>query len=72
MKTPWVDKTGLIGKYDAEFMFAAPSRSPDADPPGGPGVVQVFEKELGLRLKKKGIAIDVIVVDSADKIPTEN
>jgi uncharacterized protein (TIGR03435 family) len=50
-------------------MFAVPSRSPDADPAGGPGVVEVFEKQLGLRVEKKRITIDVIVVDSPDKIP---
>jgi hypothetical protein len=53
----------------AQIVFAVPSRSPDADPPGGPGVVEVFEKQLGLRVEKKRITIDVIVVDSPDKIP---
>ena len=72
MKTPWVDKTDLLGRYDVNIMFGVAARSPDSDAPRGPGVLEVFEKQLGLHLEKKRISLDVVVVDSADKVPVEN
>jgi uncharacterized protein (TIGR03435 family) len=40
---------------------------------GGPTVFGALEKQLGLRLvKTKGVPVDVIVIDQADKLPTEN
>jgi uncharacterized protein (TIGR03435 family) len=66
------DNTGLTGKYDWNVQFAGRPTSPDADPPGGPNVADAFEKQLGLKLEKKRVTLDVVVVDSADKMPVEN
>jgi uncharacterized protein (TIGR03435 family) len=66
------DNTGLTGKYDWNVQYAGRPTTPDADPPGGPSVVEAFEKQLGLHLEKKRIPLDVVVVDSADKIPADN
>lgn len=66
------DKTGLTGKYDFNLQYASTSRTLDADPPGGPGFAAALEKQLGLKLEKKRITLDVVVVDSADKAPSDN
>jgi uncharacterized protein (TIGR03435 family) len=66
------DHTGLTAKYDWNIQFAGRPATPDADPPGGPSIVEAFEKQLGLHLEKKRVTLDVVVVDNADKIPTEN
>lgn len=48
---------------------------PADDPPGGSGrsLFNALDKQLGLTLKKiKDVPVDVLVVDFAEKIPTEN
>lgn len=65
-----VDRTGLAGVFDFRVEFFGSTISQD---PGGPSVFQALEHQLGLKLNKtKDIAVDVIVVDGAEKIPTEN
>ena len=63
------DKTGLTGTYTfiLEYRGAA---EPDADLPN---IFVAAQKQLGLRLDKTADApVDVIVVESVDKAPTEN
>jgi uncharacterized protein (TIGR03435 family) len=67
-----VDKTGLMGNYDYSLQMGVPSRASSSDPPGGPDVFEAFEKQLGLKLQKARVVFEVVVVDSADKVPTEN
>jgi uncharacterized protein (TIGR03435 family) len=76
-----IDKTGLTGTYEFTLEFAGsmglPSEEPGApiarDPAGAPDLFTAIERKLGLKLLKvKDISIDMVVVDSADKVPTEN
>jgi uncharacterized protein (TIGR03435 family) len=63
---PVIDQTGLTGKYDfsAELDLSQPCMS---------CVVAIaLEQELGLKLVKSTVRLDVIVVDHAEKIPTES
>jgi uncharacterized protein (TIGR03435 family) len=71
---PIFDKTGLAGTYD--FML-------DFDPAGGSGpaddsldaapVMSVaIEQQLGLKFQENRQKFTVIVVDQAEKIPSEN
>jgi uncharacterized protein (TIGR03435 family) len=81
------DKTGLTGKYDFSLNFACmycggipprPAAGPDAlatagDPDDAPNIFIAIEKQLGLKLEKtKDVPVDVLVIDSTDKAPTEN
>jgi uncharacterized protein (TIGR03435 family) len=44
-----------------------------SDPDGFPDIFGALQKQLGLRLDNAAdVPTDVIVVDSLDKIPTEN
>jgi uncharacterized protein (TIGR03435 family) len=63
---PVTDKTGLTGKYDfsAELDLSEPCESCV--------IANVLERELGLKLVKSTVRLDVIVVDHAKKIPTDN
>lgn len=46
---------------------------PAPDPSGAPNIFVAVQKQLGLRLDKTpGVPLDVIVVDSVDKVPAEN
>jgi len=43
------------------------------DAGGGPSIISAIQKQLGLRLDKTtDVPLDLVVVDSVDKVPTEN
>jgi uncharacterized protein (TIGR03435 family) len=70
-----VDKTGLTGKYDFtlyyEMRFAGmPGAAADNKP--APILLDAVEQQLGLRLVEGKAPFDVVVVDHAEKVPTEN
>jgi len=76
-----LDKTGLTGKYDFNLEYAGGSRigaalslptSADGEPSGGLSFVDAIEKQLGLKLTKTNAPVDVLVIDHAEKTPTEN
>jgi uncharacterized protein (TIGR03435 family) len=79
-----VDKTGLTGTYDFNLEFSTagltgPGRglaartAEEADEPDrAPNVFVALEKQLGLKLEKSRLQLDVIVIDHMDKQPTEN
>jgi len=75
-----VDKTGLTGKYDFRLEYAggggigallSPSSSDASEPTGGPSLIEAMEKQLGLKLTKTTGHLDVLVIDHAEKTPTE-
>jgi len=69
-----VDQTGLTETYDFTLEFS--EEIPNADsPPGAPVAPDLFkalQQQLGLQLVAKRIPFDVVVIDSVDKMPTEN
>jgi uncharacterized protein (TIGR03435 family) len=81
-----VDRTGLTGTYDFTLDFVRDSgRAIDAFkglPPGlaatpdglgdAPGLATALQEQLGLKLEKARGPLDVIVVDQANKIPSDN
>jgi len=83
LRRPVIDKTGLTGKYDFTLEFTLDTTG-IALPPGFPAaadnnasdpgsdIASAVEKQLGLKLTSAKGMIDVIVVDSAEKVPTEN
>ncbi|HWZ82659.1 MAG TPA: TIGR03435 family protein [Terriglobales bacterium] len=42
------------------------------DPGSGPDVFTAIEKQLGLKLTKGKSVLEVLVIDHAERIPTEN
>jgi len=79
MHTHVVDKTGLLGKFnftldwipDGVNLVLAPDADPtELTPPHG--IPTALEDQLNLKLVKTKLPLDVVVVDTADKIPTEN
>ena len=85
---PVVNQTNLTGKYDFTLTFSMegmPNMMPPPPPPGGGeagrkmpevdaplplfGAVQA---QLGLKLDSKKGPVDLVVVDHAEKVPTEN
>jgi uncharacterized protein (TIGR03435 family) len=76
-----VDKTGLDGKYDFTLEYAGrrnspggafPDPLPDAEADTAPFLFDALRQQLGLILTEGKAPLDVLVVDHADKVPTEN
>jgi uncharacterized protein (TIGR03435 family) len=76
-----VDKTGLDGRYDFTLEYAGrrnsaggafPQPLPDGQADTAPFLFDALRQQLGLMLEEKKAPLDVLVVDHADKIPTEN
>jgi len=66
---PVADRTGLTGFYDVELTWT-PDDAKNAEP--GPSIFTAIQEELGLKLETSKFTADVLVVDRANKIPTEN
>ena len=81
---PVVDATGLTGKYDFALYWAygdgsaGRASASDSTPlagavdPDGPTIFEAVQSQLGLKLEQKKGPVDIVVVDHAEKIPTEN
>jgi uncharacterized protein (TIGR03435 family) len=73
-KRPVIDKTGLTGSYDYTLRFLrdgfTPPASTDASLPA-PTLVEAVTEQLGLKLESKKGAVDILVVDSFNKVPKE-
>jgi uncharacterized protein (TIGR03435 family) len=69
------DATGLTGEYEISLYWILDSAlaAGSAEDASGPTLVEALQKQLGLRLEKTANATkDVLVVDYAEKVPTEN
>jgi uncharacterized protein (TIGR03435 family) len=67
LRQPITDATELKGRYDISLSWAMN----DADT-SAPTMVQAVQEQLGLKLEKKKVQIDVLTVDHVEKAPTEN
>jgi uncharacterized protein (TIGR03435 family) len=82
LHAPVIDKTGLEKKYDIVLSWmdprgTEPARNDGSTPvvasdPGGPTLEAAVLAQLGLKLEKKKGPVDVLVIDHAEKLPTDN
>ena len=77
LQTPVVDSTGLTGRYDV--TIDAGKYIEDLKPPAGGGIPDVLsvlmrgiQEELGLKLEAKKMPLELIIVDRAERTPSEN
>jgi uncharacterized protein (TIGR03435 family) len=71
---PVQDLTALPGVFDLKMQWT-PDQVADVggpDVPSGPTIFVALQEQLGLKLQAQKVTIDVLVVDHAEKIPTEN
>jgi uncharacterized protein (TIGR03435 family) len=66
-----VDRTGLAGKYDFVVDYA-PADPHFSDPAGAVSIFTAVQNQLGLKLESRKGPVEVLVVDSAQRLPTAN
>jgi uncharacterized protein (TIGR03435 family) len=71
MRVLVVDQTGLAGDFEVKLVWT-PDDRPIPDDERGPSVFTAVAEQLGLRLVSKKGPMEVLVVDRAEKTPTEN
>jgi uncharacterized protein (TIGR03435 family) len=67
-----IDKTGLSGKYDFTLYYRPVNGPPPGPDDDAPSIEQAVQEQLGLKLVPSKAPIDVVVVDRAEKAPSEN
>jgi len=65
---PVVDQTGITGSYDIDFRY---NPKPDANSTL-PTIDVALKQATGLLLKPQKVPVEMLVIDSVDKVPTEN
>jgi uncharacterized protein (TIGR03435 family) len=72
---PVNDRTGLKGRYDItlRFWFDLGSAANDPRESGDPqDPLDAMQSQLGLRLETTKAIVEILVIDHAEKVPTEN
>jgi len=71
MRALVVDQTGLAGDFEVKLVWT-PDDRPVPDDQRGASVFTALEEQLGLKLESRKGPIEVMVIDRAEKTPTEN
>jgi uncharacterized protein (TIGR03435 family) len=69
LSSPVVDATGLSATYEVSLRWVPNPDLPDA---AGPSIFAALQDQLGLKLNGKKTTVPKVVVDHAEKVPTEN
>lgn len=80
LELPVLDMSGLKGVYNLTLDWVPEPRqsaertgdSPVADSPSGPTLTVAIQEQLGLKLEMRKAPIEILVVDHAERAPTEN
>jgi uncharacterized protein (TIGR03435 family) len=71
-----IDRTGLTRTYDFAFQTDAGNPGnplfPGIKATDGPSISEALEKQLGLKLEKREVVVQILVVEHAERVPTEN
>jgi uncharacterized protein (TIGR03435 family) len=69
-----LDQTGLSGIYEVRLEWTPDLNRPpgDAGAPPGPSIFTAVQDQLGLKLEPRKGPVDVLVVEHAEQVPTEN
>jgi uncharacterized protein (TIGR03435 family) len=72
LQSPVINNTGFTGRYDISMNIA--KYLPDGTSPFDPisTIILAVQEELGLKLESKKMALDLLIVDRAEKVPVEN
>ena len=74
-----IDRTGLKGSFEVKLQWATagnraavagPNEVPDS--PSGPSLSTALQEQLGIRLVRQKGPLDVLIVDSVQRVPADN
>ncbi|HEY4084979.1 MAG TPA: TIGR03435 family protein [Bryobacteraceae bacterium] len=71
MKALVVDQTGLAGEFEVKLVWT-PDDRPAPEDQQGASIFAAVQEQLGLKLESRKGPMEVMVVDHAEKTPTEN
>jgi len=71
MDRPVLDQTGLSGGFEFTLDWVADDAAA-TNATAGPSIFTAVQEQLGLKLNSTKGPVEVIVVDRADRVPTEN
>jgi uncharacterized protein (TIGR03435 family) len=74
---PVIDQTGLHGRFNyfldiAAYVTEEMRKGPGPPPEASSIVAQAIQAQLGLKLDAKKVPVEVLVIDHAEKTPSEN
>ena len=73
---PVIDQTGIAGLFDftLEWSPDQPHTNPgdDSSSPSGPSIFTALQQQLGLRLEARRGPVEILVIESGNRIPAEN
>ncbi|HLK67045.1 MAG TPA: TIGR03435 family protein [Bryobacteraceae bacterium] len=82
MERPVLDMTGLSGFFDFDLETAKSGDGDEMDKTqpivnakkmlGGAGLPHLVQEQLGLKLEARKLPTEVLVIDRAERVPTEN
>jgi uncharacterized protein (TIGR03435 family) len=71
MDLPVLDMTGLTGTYDVKLDWINQQQA-DTEPAAGQSIQDALQDQLGLKFERRKAPVDIVIVDHAEKVPTEN
>jgi uncharacterized protein (TIGR03435 family) len=69
---PVIDRTGLEGRFAWSVSYTPFSSDANAAANGPPDILAAVQDQLGLRLEPKKESLQVLVIDHAERVPSEN
>jgi uncharacterized protein (TIGR03435 family) len=70
---PVTDATGLTGVFNFTLNWSPTGTAhPDDSTADGPSIFTALQEQLGLKLESRKGPVEVLVVDSMEKLPTQN
>ena len=73
MDRPVIDVTGLSEKYDVEMTWNPDEKtSGSGDTAEAPSIYTALQETLGLKLEARKMPVEMLVIDSVNKVPIEN
>jgi len=72
LNQPVQDQTGLPGVFDVSLEWMPELTQTNSASDHLPSIFTAVQEQLGLKLRAEKVPVDVLVVDHAERVPTEN